>query len=139
MTHQLSAETKHHLIEQASQAREKAYAPYSHYQVGAALLTADGQIFTGCNVENATYPAAICAERTAVVKGVSEGVRQFIAVAVVTQNGGSPCGICRQVLNEFSDDMVVLIADHTGNLVLEIPLSDLLPHAFSATSLNTET
>ncbi len=85
------------LVALAQSAREKAYAPYSHYTVGAALLTASGQVFTGCNVENAAYPMAICAERTALVKAVSEGQREFAAIAVATRNGGSPCGACRQV------------------------------------------
>ena len=84
------------LIDAASQVREKAYAPYSKYQVGAALLTATGKIFTGVNVENAAYPDSICAERSAVFSAVSAGERSFQAIAVATRNGGSPCGSCRQ-------------------------------------------
>jgi cytidine deaminase len=117
------------LIEVARQARLQAYAPYSHYQVGAALLAGSGAIFTGCNVENAAYPASICAERVAVTKAVSEGERDFVAIAVVTGNGGTPCGICRQVLNEFSPEMLVIIAD-PQKAVSEYRLADLLPDGF---------
>jgi len=102
------------LIRQAIAARERAYAPYSDYKVGAALLGRSGRVYTGCNVENAVYPLVTCAERTAVVKAVSEGEREFVALAVATENGGSPCGSCRQTLREFGDDIVVLIADVTG-------------------------
>ncbi|HEC33587.1 MAG TPA: cytidine deaminase, partial [Chloroflexi bacterium] len=98
------------VIAQAKAARENAYAPYSGYRVGAALLGRSGRIYTGCNVENAVYPLCTCAERVAVVKAVSEGERQFVALAVVTENGGAPCGSCRQTLREFGEDIVVLIA-----------------------------
>ena len=104
------------IIAQAMQARERAYAPYSNYKVGAALLGKSGQTYTGCNVENAVYPLCICAERAAVVKAVSEGEREFVALAVVTENGGSPCGSCRQTLREFGADILVLNADTTGIL-----------------------
>lgn len=117
------------LIEIARQARLQAYAPYSQYQVGAALLAGSGAIFTGCNVENAAYPASICAERVAVTKAVSEGERDFVAIAVVTGNGGTPCGICRQVLNEFSTEMLVIVAD-PEKVVSEYSLADLLPDSF---------
>lgn len=117
------------LAEVARQARERAYVPYSHYQVGAALMADDGTIFTGCNVENAAYPATICAEQVAVTKAVSEGKQQFIAIAVATSNGGAPCGICRQVMNEFAPHMVVLIADDQ-QIVRECRVSDLLPYGF---------
>ena len=99
------------LIQMAIESRQRAYAPYSNYRVGAALLTASGRIFTGVNVENAAYPTTICAERVAVFKAVSEGERDFQAIAVVTENGGTPCGSCRQVLAEFGLDTVVLIGD----------------------------
>ncbi|MBZ0309007.1 MAG: cytidine deaminase, partial [Anaerolineae bacterium] len=101
----MTEEQKMALIADAIRASEQAYSPYSHYRVGAALLTTTGKIFLGCNVENASYGAAICAERTAVVKAVSEGERDFTAIAVATQNGGSPCGICRQFMFEFSPAM----------------------------------
>src|SRR5687768_8042451 len=96
------------LAQAARSARQRAYAPYSHYQVGAALLASDGSIFTGCNVENAAYPATICAERVAVTKAVSEGQTNFTAIAIATVNAGSPCGICRQVMFEFAPDLTVL-------------------------------
>ncbi|PJF32566.1 MAG: cytidine deaminase [Phototrophicales bacterium] len=124
------------LINQAITASQRAYAPYSNYQVGAALLAQDGQIFTGCNVENATYPAGICAERTALVKAVSEGVRDFVAIAVVTRGGGSPCGICRQMLYEFAPHLRVIIADMNGTIHHDLPLKDLLPLGFSGIDLH---
>ena len=99
------------LVRAAQKARQRAYAPYSGYTVGAALLTADGHLITGCNVENAVYPAVICAERVAVTKAVSEGQREFVAIAVATRNGGTPCGICRQVLHEFAPHIIVLMVD----------------------------
>ena len=122
------------LVAQAMRAREQAYAPYSGYQVGAALLAKSGRVYTGCNVENAVYPLCTCAERTAVVKAVSEGEREFVALAVVTENGGSPCGSCRQTLREFGADILVLIADATGNY-RETTIAELLPDSFSATDL----
>jgi cytidine deaminase len=122
------------LVEQAREVRKRAYAPYSNYQVGAALLGASGQIYTGCNVENAVYPEVICAERSAVVKAVSEGERDFVAIAVVTRDGGSPCGACRQVLSEFSPNILVLIADEAGN-VRETTVSALLPDHFGPQNL----
>ncbi len=118
------------LITRAREARKQAYAPYSQYPVGAAILGSSGRIYTGVNVENAAYPTSICAERTAVFKAVSEGERSFQAVAVVTENGGSPCGSCRQVLSEFGQDIQVLIADGLGRLTFETNVSSLLPNAF---------
>lgn len=127
----LTDEMRQQLIQAARQARQWAYAPYSHYAVGAALLTASGRIYDGVNVENASYPTTMCAERVAVYKAVSEGEHQFTAIAVVTANGGSPCGSCRQVLAEFGLDTIVLIADGEGRLVNEASLRDLLPGAFT--------
>jgi cytidine deaminase len=118
------------LVNQAVAARQRAYAPYSHYMVGAALLTVSGGIFEGANIENAAYPVTICAERVAVFKAVSEGEKEFVAVAVVTANGGSPCGSCRQVLAEFGLDTTVIIADKDGRVVLETTVGELLPGAF---------
>jgi cytidine deaminase len=123
------------LIQNAVDVRHRAYAPYSNYAVGAALLTTSGRIFNGVNVENAAYPATICAERVAIVKAVSEGELEFQAIAVVTENGGSPCGYCRQVLAEFGLDTVVLIADENGNLIVETTVAGLLPLAFSPKDL----
>jgi cytidine deaminase len=126
MTHPDDAE----LARLAAEVRQKAYCPYSHYAVGAALLTATGRVYTGVNVENAAFPETICAERTAAVKAVSEGERQFTALAVSTSNGGAPCGACRQVLVEFGLDMTVLLADAEGKILERFALRDLLPGAF---------
>jgi cytidine deaminase len=126
---------KETLVARASQAREWAYAPYSRYRVGAALLAASGKIYDGVNVENAAYPVTNCAERTAVFKAVSEGERQFTAIAVVTDDGGTPCGSCRQVLAEFGRDTLVIIADAQGRIVSEVTTADLLPGAFGPESL----
>jgi cytidine deaminase len=131
----LNEGTRRALFEAANAARARAYAPYSGYKVGAALLGADGAIYAGCNVENAAYPVTICAERTALVKAVSEGARDFEAVAVVTRDGGHPCGTCRQALNEFAPEMAVLVFSAAGDLVGECALSDLLPGAFGPANL----
>ena len=122
------------LLRAAQEARQSAYAPYSNYTVGAALLTADGEIISGCNVENAVYPASICAERVTITKAISEGHREFVAIAVATRNGGSPCGICRQVMYEFAPSLVVLLVNDEGK-VTEQPLSALLPNAFGPQDL----
>ena len=124
------------LIEDAIQARSRSYAPYSHYQVGAAVLTASGKVFTGANVENAAYPASMCAERVAIFKAVSEGEKDFTAIAVVTSNAGMPCGGCRQVMAEFGLDTLVLIADDRGNIVRKLTVRELLPGAFMPENLS---
>jgi cytidine deaminase len=134
----LSAEMKSRLLERAAQARQWAYAPYSNYQVGAALLTESGKIYDGVNVESAAYPSSMCAERVAIFKAVSEGERQFQAIAVSTANAGTPCGGCRQVMVEFSLDMAVLIGDAEGNLVHELTITDLLPGAFTPQDLTRD-
>ena len=131
----LKNEQRVQLIEKAQQARQRAYAPYSNYRVGAALLTSTGDVFSGANVENAAYPTSICAERVAIFKAVSEGQRQFQAIAVVTENGGSPCGSCRQVLAEFGLETLVLIADAKGRVVQEMTVAELLPGAFRPADL----
>jgi len=131
-THDYSA-----LVQEAITASQHAYIPYSNYPVGAALQSKDGKIYHGCNIENASYPATICAERTALVKAVSEGIRDFSAIAVVTENGGSPCGICRQMLYEFSPNMMVILADLDGKIHHIMPLTDFLPHGFGPSSLNS--
>ena len=118
------------LIELANEARRHAYAPYSKYPVGAALRTKTGRVYTGVNVENAAYPTGICAERVAVFKAISEGEHNFEVIALVTDNGGSPCGACRQVLSEFGLDTIVLIADGKGKLFQETTVGNLLPEAF---------
>ena len=126
----LTDEKQKELIHQAVEVREKAYAPYSNYQVGAALLTKSGDIFTGVNVENAAYPVTMCAERSAVFSAVSAGERDFKAIAVATQNGGTPCGSCRQVLSEFGLDIDVLLVDDKGKLIQKSTVRELLPGAF---------
>ncbi len=135
MPTKLNDELRQRLVKLAGEAREHAYAPYSKYRVGAALLARSGRIYTGVNVENAAYPNGICAERTAVFKAISEGEREFVAIAVVTGNGGTPCGACRQVMAEFGLDLVVLIADTGGEVRQEVLLSDLLPGAFGPADL----
>jgi cytidine deaminase len=122
------------LVRQAAAARDRAYAPYSDYAVGAALLAQSGRVYVGCNVENAVYPLVMCAERVAVFKAVCAGERRFRAIAVVTKNGGAPCGSCRQVLREFGEDTLVLIADADGN-TRETSIAELLPDSFSAEDL----
>ncbi len=127
----LTTEERQALIDLANEARKRAYVPYSKYRVGAALRTKSGRVFTGVNVENAAYPTTMCAERVAVFKAVSEGEREFEVIAVVTDNGGSPCGGCRQVLAEFGLDTLVLIADGKGNLIRQMTVAELLPEAFT--------
>ncbi len=123
------------LVERAREARAKAYAPYSSYSVGAALLTAAGETYAGTNVENAAYPTSMCAERSAVFAAVSAGARSFRAIAVVTENAGSPCGACRQVLSEFGLDTLVIIADSQGKVRREVTVGELLPEAFGPADL----
>lgn len=134
----LTDEIREKLVQAAIQARQWAYVPYSNYAVGAALLTASGRIYDGVNVENAAYPTTICAERVAVFKAVSEGERQFTAIAVVTTNGGTPCGSCRQVLAEFGLETIVLIADANGKILNEAEVGDLLPGAFQPQDLKSD-
>ena len=125
------------LIDLAFTMLERSYVPYSKFPVGAALLCADGTVFTGCNVENAAYGSTICAERTALVKAVSEGHRDFAAIAVVGkgQDYCWPCGACRQMLYEFAPELTVLVARGDGDFVKQ-PLKELLPHGFGPASLN---
>lgn len=126
----LTDSEKQVLIHEAHLAQDLAYSPYSKYAVGAALMTKGGDIYTGCNVENAVFPLTLCAERVAVFKAVSDGKMDFNAIAVVTRNGGTPCGSCRQVLREFSQDIIVLVANEQEELTLETTLGELLPHSF---------
>ena len=127
----LSNQEKQSLIDIANTARQHAYVPYSNYPVGAALRTKTGRIFTGVNVENAAYPQTMCAERVAVFKAISEGEKEFEVISVVTNNGGSPCGGCRQVLAEFGLDIIVLMAGRNGKLLKETTVKELLPEAFT--------
>ncbi len=131
----LTDDERRALIDLANEARRRAYAPYSNYQVGAALRTRSGRLFTGCNVENAAYPTSMCAERVAIYKAVSEGEKEFDVIAVVTPNGGTPCGGCRQVMAEFGLDTLVLVADGEGRLVQETTVAGLLPRAFTPKDL----
>jgi cytidine deaminase len=126
----LNAEIRQELIAAAVAARPWAYAPYSKFLVGAALLTESGKIYDGINIENAAYPSGICAERVAVFKAVSEGERKFVALAVSTSNAGSSCGACRQVLAEWGLDTIVLFCDAEGNVVTETTVGGMLPGAF---------
>jgi cytidine deaminase len=125
------------LVESALQVREQAYAPYSGFRVGAALLAASGRVFTGCNVENASYPLTICAERAALFRAVSDGEREFEAIAVVSVTGATPCGACRQVLSEFGGpdgDLRVLVADTAGS-IRSFTIAELLPEVFTPDQL----
>ena len=122
------------LVQEALAARALAYAPYSHYLVGAAVLTADGAVVRGCNVENAAYPATICAERVALTAAIAQGQRKLVAIAVATRDGGSPCGICRQVMAELGPEMQVYISDDAGNFRVT-SVRELLPDSFSGASL----
>ena len=126
------------LIGLAKEAQRSAYAPYSKYLVGAALLTSSGKVYLGANVENAAYPDSICAERVAVFKAVTEGEHNFQAIAVVTLDGGTPCGSCRQVLAEFAPQARVLIANEKGELIRQGTVSDLLPGAFGPSNLKVK-
>lgn len=131
--------TRDQLVDLAFTARESSYSPYSNFMVGAALLCDSGQVYLGCNVENASYGAGICAERTAAVKAVSEGERVFTAIAVVGFAKGAapgdtgfayPCGICRQFLREFAAPGMKVYVGRTREDVLDTTLEDLLPHSF---------
>lgn len=129
---------KKSLIDLANEARRRAYVPYSKYPVGAALRTKSGRIYTGVNIENAAYPHTMCAERVAIFKAVSEGETEFEVIAVVTNNGGSPCGGCRQVMAEFGLETVVLFGNGKGELTKETTVHELLPEAFTPKHLVTD-
>jgi cytidine deaminase len=129
---------KSQLVAEAVKVRRNAYAPYSKFHVGSAILTSSGKIFTGCNVENASYGLTICAERNAVFQAVAKEEQQIVAVVVSAKVGKvpcAPCGACRQVLNEFGPDMLVILADENGNVLMEKQLSELLPNAFGPKNL----
>lgn len=133
----ISDEQRTELVMAAIGARERAYAPYSGYRVGAALLTEDCGIVTGCNVENASYGATICAERVALTRAVAEGRSGFVAIAVATADGGSPCGICRQVMVELGPEMVVFVSDTSGQF-RTTTVQALLPDSFDGSGLVSE-
>jgi len=123
------------LIAQAITALQRAYAPYSGYPVGAAVLADDGRVYTGCNIENAVYPLTICAERVAITKAISEGAQRILAVAVATANGGTPCGACRQVMQEFGAPAMPVFIARTDGSYRQRTLEALLPEGFSAADL----
>jgi len=133
---ELTIEQQERLTQIAVEARQWAYAPYSGYAVGAALLAASGRIYDGVNIENAAYPDGICAERVAIFKAVSEGEREFVAIVIATPNGASPCGSCRQVLAEFGLDTLVLSVSEEGTLFFKTDVRSLLPDAFGPAQLN---
>jgi cytidine deaminase len=120
------------LVRAAISARKKSHAPYSKFRVGAALLAASGKVFTGCNIENSSYSLTMCAERTAIFKAYSEGVRKFKAIAVVSDSGNTipPCGACRQVLQDLAPGIEVVLADRKGQFVI-YSTDELLPHPFT--------
>jgi cytidine deaminase len=124
------------LVAEALRARERAYAPYSHYWVGAAVLAADGAIIHGCNVENAAYPSTICAERVALTSAIAQGKRDLVAIAVATANGGSPCGACRQVMAELGPEMTVYISNAAGEY-RTTTVQELLPDSFTSVNLGS--
>ena len=130
------SDRKEELLKLSRAALDRAYVPYSHFRVGAALLSKDGRIFQGCNIENASYGATNCAERTAVFKAVSEGALEFDAIAIASDNTpAAPCGICRQVLNEFAPDIKIYLT-WNGDQVIETSLPELLPMGFGPKDLN---
>lgn len=130
----IDEETRTNLEEAACSAREQAYAPYSHFAVGAAVLGGSGTIYRGVNVENASYGLTICAERSAIASAVSAGERRLRAVAVCTENGVTPCGACRQVIREFTADCPIYLLDARGNR-RQTSLAELLPQSFGSSDL----
>lgn len=129
---------RNQLIKAALEARRKTYSPYSQYAVGAALLTKNGQVYLGANIENAAYGLCICAERTAIFQAVLDGERDFDHIVVATRDGGSPCGSCRQVMAEFSLDMLVTMVDENGTVTAEDTVRNLLPYAFTPQNLMSD-
>ena len=124
------------LFKEAEKARKKAYTPYSKFKVGAAVLTTDGKIFTGCNIENASFGLTVCAERVAILKAISEGSYKFEAMAIVgdTERPCSPCGACRQVISEFGEDIKIAMSNLKGDVKIK-KISELLPEAFNKNDL----
>ena len=134
----LDNETRNILVEAGVSARKRAYAPYSKYFVGAAVLASSGKIYTGANLENASYGATVCAERVAIFNAVSAGERKFVAMSVVGEEGGAPCGMCRQVLAEFGLDILLLEVNLDGKVVREVTVAEILPDAFTPASLGVD-
>ena len=131
--------TKQELCRKAQDMLSRSYSPYSHFPVGAAIECGDGSVYTGCNIENAAYGPSICAERVAVFKAVSEGKRDFVRIAVAgsTKAFCAPCGVCRQVLQEFAPELEVILVNREGK-TLELTLPDLLPYSFGSSTLASQ-
>jgi len=123
------------LIQLAISNSEQAHAPYSNHPVGAALVSVDGRVFSGCNVESASFPAGICAERGALASAVVAGATSFVEIFIATPKGGSPCGVCRQALYEFSPSMRVVCVDFSGTMYIDATLNELLPFGFRGEDL----
>jgi cytidine deaminase len=134
----LSEKRRDELIAAAVEARKGSYSPYSQYAVGAALFTENDKLYSGSNIENAVYPLSLCAERVAAFKAISEGARQIQAIAVVTRDGGTPCGACRQVLSEFGLEAEVFIANDNGELIDSTTVRQLLPKSFGPSNLESD-
>ena len=135
MTEQISNET---LLKLAAEARDHSYSPYSHYSVGAALLTKDGKVYQGCNIENASFTPTICAERTAFFKAIYDGVRAFSAIAIIGSGElpAYPCGVCRQVMSEFcGGDFLIIVSNRDGTEVVTETLDQMMPHRFGPKDL----
>ena len=130
--------TNERLLELATEARDHSYSPYSHYAVGAALLTKDGKVYQGCNIENASFTPTICAERTAFFKAIYDGVREFSAIAIIGSGDSPafPCGVCRQVMSEFCDgDFVLTVSNRDGSEIVTETLDEMMPHRFGPKDL----
>lgn len=127
-----------YLLEEAKKAMVYSYSPYSNFKVGAAILTCDGKVFTGCNIENSSFGGTNCAERTALFKAISEGYREFEKIAIISESNDftAPCGICRQVISEFTLDIDIILANKNGDYIKK-GLKELLPLAFTNESLKT--
>ena len=134
----MEREMQEKLLKLAAEARDHSYSPYSHYSVGAALLTKDGKIYQGCNIENASFTPTICAERTAFFKAIFDGVREFAAIAIIGSGDSPafPCGVCRQVMSEFCDgEFVLIVANRDGSEVVVETLDQMMPHRFGPKDL----
>lgn len=125
------------LLKMAEAAKENAYVPYSDFKVGAALLTKKGKVYTGCNVEIASFGATNCAERTAIFKAISEGEKEFEKIAIASSNDEEtfPCGICRQVMVEFGKDIKIILGNTKKNIIKEYTIEQLLPHSFTSSDM----
>lgn len=134
----IGQEQQNELLRLSREARDHSYSPYSHYAVGAALLTKDGKVYQGCNIENASFTPTICAERTAFFKAIFDGVREFAAIAIIGSGDSPayPCGVCRQVMAEFCDgNFVIVTSNRDGSEIVTETLEELLPHRFGPKDL----